>query len=758
LRHTRALETKTTRIQQLVHKNSNIYTETKGGIESTLLGFSTSIGPILLFVGILGSSSLGAAYWATLITATVVPALCLLLKGHPAVLCSTRTASLSTYIALVLQLAMVTGGPFTPGAALSTQQLLFGLAAGSLTFAMASGLILLAGLLRLGNIFKMIPSTVTAGIGNGTALLLVWLAVQQVARHSLSTALIAGVMLLCFLLWPTVQARIRPLRHVPTTVLALSLGLALGLNTGPGLPVSAAPMTFDTAWVALQLWPLLMDQHFGHLLIVALPGAVALALVMILESATAIGVMEMRFGLHIDANRQLVVLGASNVAGAMLGGVPCTGSPLRSVANGAVGGRGVLAAVISLVTTGAVVLAGGSLLLALPSGVVAGLFLLQVPLMIDRPFAQRLVEMLRTRRLHRHGTADLGFWITLVISLAGFFGSLIWACFLGIGLSALAVLRQVSNKLTAQWVYLDRYRSRRVRSAGEVANLARQFHRVGVLRLTGHLFFGNSARLSQLIDELHGDAVAVVIDVSQVHDVDPSGLSALTWIVRALLDRRLTVVVTGLQRTQSPELSETLTQLIGVKHHIDLDYGLEHCEELMLQNATVQAASLLSVPLAKNSLLADLSDDDITTVLMLGEHREVAKGQALFLRDDLADGVWLLEVGAVSILAGWTETDAGASRLATFGPGQFVGEMGYVDGKVRSATARADTPVRAMLLDKASIAALIERQPGIALTITRNIARELSHRVRSTSAMLTDEGGDTPSEWANSSLSSFSRL
>ena len=741
-----------------MHKNTNIYNETKGGIESTLLGFSTSIGPILLFVGILGTQSLGAAYWATLVTATVVPTLCLLLRGHAAILPSTRTASLTTYIALVIQLGLASSGSTGPAGMLSMQQLLLGLAAGSLTFALASALILLAGLLRLGNIFKMIPSTVTSGIGNGTALLLVWLAIQQVVHNGWTTALIAGTMLLCYLLWPKVQARIQWLRHVPSTLMALAIGLALGANMGGGMQAAAAPVTADAAWIAIQLWPMLMDQHFGHLLIVGLPGAIALALVMILESTSAIGVMEMRFGLHIDANRQLVVLGGSNVAGAMLGAVPCTGSPLRCVANWSAGGRGVGAAVTSLLLTGALVLLGGSWLLALPSGVVAGLFLLQAPLMVDRHFVQRLGEMLRTRSLHRNGTADLGFWITLVISLAGFFGSLIWACFMGIGLSALAVLRQVSNKLTAQWAYLDRYRSRRVRSAGEIANLARQHHRVGVLRLTGHLFFGNSSRITQLLEELHGDAVAVVIDVSQVHDVDPSGLAAVNWIVRALLDCQLTVVVTGLKRTASGELHELLGHFIGVEHRVDLDYGLEHCEELVLQSATVQAMALLSVPLGKNSLLADLSEDDITTVLMLGEHREVAKGQALFLRDDLADGVWLLEEGAVSILAGGAYDDSAASRLATFGPGQFVGEMGYIDGKVRSATARADTPVRAMLLDKASIAALIERQPTAALIITRNIARELSHRVRSTSAMLTEESTDNPSEWANSSLSAFSRL
>ncbi len=49
-----------------------------------------------------------------------------------------------------------------------------------------------------------------------------------------------------------------------------------------------------------------------------------------------------------------------------------------------------------------------------------------------------------------------------------------------------------------------------------------------------------------------------------------------------------------------------------------------------------------------------------------------------------ADGIWLLESGTVSILAGEGND---AIRLATFGSGQFVGEMGFIDGKPRSAMA-----------------------------------------------------------------------
>ena len=212
--------------------NLNIRTEVQGGVDSTLLGFSTSLGPILLFVGILGSHSLAAAFWATVLTATLIPALALLLRGHAAVLPGTRTASLTVYIAMVLQLGFASTESVSTGGTLSAQQLLTGLAAGSLLFACASALILILGLLKLGNIFKVIPSTVTAGIGNGTALLLVWLAAKQMAHGPWTVALAAGSMLLGFFLWSKLQDRVPVLKALPAIVVALLIGLAVGLNTG----------------------------------------------------------------------------------------------------------------------------------------------------------------------------------------------------------------------------------------------------------------------------------------------------------------------------------------------------------------------------------------------------------------------------------------------------------------------------------------------------------------------------------------------
>jgi SulP family sulfate permease len=391
---------------------------------------------------------------------------------------------------------------------------------------------------------------------------------------------------------------------------------------------------------------------------------------------------------------------------------------------------------------------------ALPAGLAAGMLILQAVLTGSSTFVQNCLDVVRSGRWRNPDSQDLGFWITLIISLVGFFGNLIWACFAGVGLSCLAVLRRVSANLAARWVYLDSYRSRRIRTVAEADAFTHLAQHVGILRLTGHLFFGNSGRITQLADELHEDCVCVVVDLSQVHDADPSGMDAVGWLLRTLLKRRLRVVLTGLAKTRVEALRNLPMSLSGLEQRVDLDRGLELCEDWVLQNYTSLPFAQLARTIEENSLLNGLSEDEITAVLMVADIRRVVQGEALFRKDEASDGVWMLQVGQVSILAGMGPD---ATRLATFGPGQFVGEMGFIDGDSRSATATADTDVEAVLLDKQAIAALVRDHPHAALRITRNIANELSHRVRNTSEVLVQESDEPYSNWANSAMGTLAK-
>ena len=694
-----------------------------------------------------------AGYWASLVTASLVPVLMLLFRAHPAVMPTVRTASLVAYISLVVQLCQALGAS---SGQVSLQHLTLALAAGSVMFLLASLLVLLTGLLRWGAVFKMIPTPVTAGINYGIALMLMTLAVQTLTGSGWAALFIAVLMLGTYVAWPWMQRHLALLGALPAVMVALLAGMAMIWLLDPaGFKAPSETVGLNGEWVSVLMWQQLAGQDVFKLAAIGLPGAVTLALVMILEAFTSAAVMEKRFGVRTDANRELVALGGANIGSALLGGSPCMGSALRSVASWEEGGRGMAAALVCAAFTTAVIAVLGNWLVALPASLMAGLFLIQAVMMAGPAFFQGLGRSASAWRWPPRLSRDLGFWITLIITLVAFFGNLIWACFVGVGLSCLAVLRRLSINLTAQWAYLDQYHSRRVRSAGEVRNLARRPHRVGVLRLTGHLFFGNSTRLMQLADDLHAEALAAVIDVRQVQDVDPSGIEAVQWLIKTLVERQLKVVVTGAGQARVARLRLGLQASPGVQHCSDLDRGLEACEDMVLMNASILAGPLQSHALARNGLLSELTPAQVDAVLGLGHIVDVPAGGDLFHKGADADGIWLLESGVVSILVG---LGADSVRLATFGPGQFVGEMGFVDGQTRSATAWADTPVRAMLLDRQGVALLVSEHHEAALKITRNIARELSQRVRLSSALMADQTADASAVWADHALGNPSQF
>lgn len=714
---------------------NSVAADVRGGLEAAVHGLSASVAPILFFLALFGSESLAAALWATLITACVVRVGYLVLRGSPALIPTSRVASLTVYTALILQLGLASDSTSSGVSGLTLDQFGVGLAAASLLFTMASTLILLLGALRLGNVFKIISTPVTTGISNGTAMLLAWLAFSQIRYSDWAAAATALLMLTCYVVWPKLQSRFVHVKLVPAVAVAIACGLAFTLVFHKTAWIAATRPSIDGIWISMALWPKFLHLDWAHLLAIGLPGGLTLALVMVLETVTAASLMETRFGVRIDISRELLATGGANMISALIGGVPTTASPICSSSNWIAGGRGALAGLTSLVLTTAILLYAGRWIFTLPVGMVAGMFLLQVPLTMDWIFVRQLkvVVAQHNHRRSRVEKVDLGFWIATAISFVAFFGNLIWACALGIALSCLVVLRSVAGGLISRWAYLNRYASQRARSPSESLALSQQVHKIGILPLTGHLFFGNSARIVQLPDELHQDAVAVVVDVSHVTDVDTSGSDAVLSLVRALTDRQVAVVISGAELTHSEKLQRALQSLSTVEQYPDLDRALEVCENLLLHDAKALDASTQFVNLARNQLFQDLTDSEIAAVLLLGLVREVQQGTPLFRKNSVADGIWLLESGLISILANDLNS---SSRLATFGPGQFVGEMGLIDGNARSATAYADTPVRALLLSNNAIDALMRDHPAAALKITRNIARELSNRVRRTSSML----------------------
>jgi len=106
------------------------------------------------------------------------------------------------------------------------------------------------------------------------------------------------------------------------------------------------------------------------------------------------------------------------------------------------------------------------------------------------------------------------------------------------------------------------------------------------------------------------------------------------------------------------------------------------------------------------------------------DHRSFAAGRLIFHEGQPSDFAFLIVSGKVFLTKASPE---GTLRLATLGPGEMFGEMGIVDGSVRSATATAGDDTVLEVFDKDRLFALLAEHPETAIDMVKAAARRLRH-------------------------------
>ena len=100
-----------------------------------------------------------------------------------------------------------------------------------------------------------------------------------------------------------------------------------------------------------------------------------------------------------------------------------------------------------------------------------------------------------------------------------------------------------------------------------------------------------------------------------------------------------------------------------------------------------------------------------------------AEGQILFREGDPPDGVFRLLSGTIDVLR---ELDGDPILLGSVGPVQFIGEMGVLENRPRSATARAASEVEVEFLTPTEFLEQIANSPRAA----RDLIQRLCQRLR----------------------------
>jgi CRP-like cAMP-binding protein len=118
-----------------------------------------------------------------------------------------------------------------------------------------------------------------------------------------------------------------------------------------------------------------------------------------------------------------------------------------------------------------------------------------------------------------------------------------------------------------------------------------------------------------------------------------------------------------------------------------------------------------------------VADEDLAQLHREISTRDVAAGATLFTEGDPADGV-------AAVLDGRIEVLKGGRVLATLGPGAVLGEMSlFTPSATRTATARADTPVRLVTWRAEDVQGRLARHERLAMSIMADIATVLAERL-----------------------------
>jgi len=236
----------------------------------------------------------------------------------------------------------------------------FGMAGLTVATIMAGIMLIIMGVLRIGDFIKFIPKTITVGFTFGIAVSIVagqikdFLGLDMGAvpaefiekmialgenfhTLSLETLMIGMLALLIQIFWPRVKIPGSLVAIIVTTVI---VGFAkLPVKTiGDLYTIKSGLPTFTVPEISLSLISQMISPAF------------TIAILAAIESLLSCVVSDSMIGGHHSPNAELIGQGIGNIMSALFGGIPATGAIARTAANVKNGGRTPVAGMIHAFT------------------------------------------------------------------------------------------------------------------------------------------------------------------------------------------------------------------------------------------------------------------------------------------------------------------------------------------------------------------------------------------------------------------------
>lgn len=228
---------------------------------------------------------------------------------------------------------------------------------------MAGIILIIMGVLRLGDLIKYVPKTITVGFTSGIAVTLLitqfkdffGLQIQNVPAEALEKlecyienintfdimAFIVGLACIILMIyWPKVN------KNIPGSLIALIVATAVVKIFSMNIDTIGSVYSNISSSIPAPSIPKVDIKS----IIPLIQPAITIAILAAIESLLSCVVSDNMIDDTHDSNVELIAQGAGNIASALFGGIPATGAIARTAANVRSGGRSPISGIVHAVT------------------------------------------------------------------------------------------------------------------------------------------------------------------------------------------------------------------------------------------------------------------------------------------------------------------------------------------------------------------------------------------------------------------------
>jgi len=610
------------------------------------------------------------------------------------------------------------------------------------------------GLAGIGRLIKFIPYPVVSGYLSGVGLIIIgsqipkWLgtpsgtsflaALASPTRWALPSIIVGTVVIVTMLVTP------RLTKAVPAAIVALLAGiicyLLLGLFNPELMSTINNPLLVGALAGSEGNLGDSISQHvnalsgfgFAAIIEVLIP-ALTLAVLLSIDTLKTCLVIDAMTNSHHDSNRELVGQGLGNIASSLVGGIPGAGTMGASLINVSSGG-----------TTKAAGLMSGIFSLAA--------FLLLAPLIAWVPVAAlaAILIVIGFRMIDSHSLAfffspstRVDFFVILSVILVAIFGNLIAASGVGVALAILLFIReQTRSSVVRTRIEGSEFLTKRARTPEDIERLEREGSEVVVFELQGSLFFGTANQLQMALEPETGQRKYVILNMRRVQSLDVTATHVLEQIKDRLEEKNAYLLFCDIPKGLPSGLKmKRFLKETGVVRPTNkafafrqLDEAIEWLETNEIAGGQAAPATTTYLDLRAMPLVTGCSKEAVAALEAVVELRSIKAGKRVFKAGTASNELFMIRSGTVRITVPLRKKDS--YHLATCGPGDLIGDMGFIESGSHAVDALAITDCEVFMLSRENFEMLALMHDDLLFAIFGTIARTLSTRLHVTIAEL----------------------